>query len=96
MKKIICLMLSLAATSVLAGNDPACAGKDQDVCDALGVMLIAKGKLCKTMYSVKQLESINGGDRYRIVCQETLTSSKRVTYTLIFGPGNRSYEVRGG
>ncbi len=93
MKKIIVFALSLIATTALAGNDPACAGKSQDVCDGLGVMLIAKGKLCKTMYTVTPIASRDGGDTYRITCKETSTSDKRVTYILAFGPGNKSYTV---
>ena len=48
MKKLIVCALSLVATTALAGNDPACAGKNQDVCDGLGAMLLAKGKLFKS------------------------------------------------
>ena len=93
MKKLICFGLSLIATTALAANDPACVGKNQDVCDFLGMMLIARGKLCYKMISVTPLQSMSGGDRYRIVCQETSTSTARLTYTLDFGPGNKSYEV---
>ncbi len=93
MKKIIVFALSLIATTALAANDPACAGKSQDVCDGLGVMLIAKGKLYKVMYTVTPISSRNGGDTYRITCKETSTSDKQVTYVLAFGPGNKSYTV---
>lgn len=93
MKKLIILTLSMIATRALAANDPACAGKDQDVCDGLGVLLIAKGKPCKVMDSVTPIASRDGGDTYRIVCQETATSTSRVTYILAFGPGNKSYSV---
>ena len=93
MKNLVTLAVSLIASAAIAANDPACAGKNQDVCDGLGVMLLAKGKPCKTMYSVTPVSSRDGGDTYRIVCQETSATNKRVTYILAFGPGNRTYNV---
>lgn len=93
MKKLAVFLFVLLSTTAIAGNDPACAGKNQDVCDGLGALLLAKGKLCKTMYSVTPISSRDGGDTYKIVCKEASTSDKRVTYILAFGPGNRSYNV---
>lgn len=93
MKKLITFSLALVAPIAIAGNDPACVGKNQDVCDTLGTMLLAKGKFCKIMYTVVPVSTRDGGNTYRIECQETSTSDKRVTYVLAFGPGNQSYNV---
>ncbi|HIJ80009.1 MAG: hypothetical protein OEY01_16065 [Desulfobulbaceae bacterium] len=98
MNKITLVLLGLFFLFVpnlaLAGNDPACFGKNQDLCDGLGMMLLAKGKGCYRMYEVTPLSPNGGGDRYRIKCQITSTSSDKVSYFLEFGPGNSSYEVR--
>ena len=94
MKKYLIAFLIFFPIFVTAANDPACAGKDQDVCDMLGVMLIAKGKLCSKMLTVTPLAPRNGGDRYQITCKVSSSSATQATYLLEFGPGNRDYEVR--
>ena len=94
MKKFLVLLFLVFPLVTNAGDDPACAGKDQNVCDSMGMMLLAEGKPCAKMLQVTPLRQRNGGDRYRIVCQATSGSPKRAAYTLEFGPGNQSYDVR--
>jgi len=97
MKKIALALLSLLLlmpSIALAGNDPACYGKNQEACDGLGMMLLAKGKGCYKMYEVTPLAPNGGGDRYRIKCQVSSSSPEKVSYFLEFGHGNSSYEVR--
>ena len=94
MKRFIILWLLVFPLNANAGNDPACTGKDQNVCDSMGAMLLAKGKPCARMLQVAPLIPHDGGDRYRIVCQTASGSTKQAIYTLEFGPGNQSYSVR--
>jgi len=94
MKKLLILLVLIFPSVANAGNDPACAGKDQNACDTMGMMLLTKGKPCAKMLDVMPLGQRNGGDRYRIICQVTSESPKRAAYTLEFGPGNQSYNVR--
>ncbi len=94
MKYLIIVLILAVSTSVNAGDDPACAGRDQNACDAMGTMLLARGKPCAKMLQVTPLTPQSGGDRYRIVCQPTAKSTKKVSYMLEFGPGNQSYDVR--
>ena len=90
----VVVSLTLVPAHTIAADDPACAGKDPNVCDMLGFMINAKGKGCYRMLSVTPLASTTGGDRYRIVCRLNSTSNEQVTYTLEFGPDSQSYEVR--
>jgi hypothetical protein len=94
MKYFIIVLSLVLPAAVNAGNDPACAGRDQNVCDAMGTMLLARGKPCAKMIQVTPMTPLNGGDRYRIICQPTSKSKKNTTYVLEFGPGNQSYDVR--
>ena len=79
----------LSATFAQAGNDPACAGKGQEVCDTLGFMLNARGKGCYRMMSV----SPTGANGYRISCIVSSSSDRRATYTLQFSADQSSYTV---
>lgn len=79
----------LSATLAQAGNDPACAGEDQGICDMLGVMLNARGKGCYRMMSV----SPTGANGYRISCIVSSSSDRRATYTLQFSADQSSYTV---
>ena len=77
-----------------AREDPACKNKDQAVCDMLGNILAARQKLCERMLLVEAVESKSGGDSYKITCNPRSASYERVTYSLDFGPGNKSFELR--
>ena len=79
----------LSATFAQAGNDPACAGKGQEICDTLGLMLNARGKGCYRMMSV----SPTGANGYRIDCIVSSSSDRRTTYTLQFSADQSSYTV---
>ncbi len=72
-----------------AGNDPACVGGDQGICDMLGVMINARGKGCYSMLSVEP----TGNDGYRITCIVSSTDGCRVTYTLQFSADRTSYTL---
>ena len=87
-------ILVTLGSAAWAREDPACKGKDQAVCDMLGNILAAREKLCSSMLSVEMVESQNGGDSYKITCNPRSASYERVTYSLDFGPGNKSFEVR--
>lgn len=76
-------------TLVRAGNDPACAGKDQGICDTLGVMLNLRGKGCHRMMSV----SPTGANGYSIGCIVSSSSDRRTIYLLQFSPDQSSYIV---
>jgi hypothetical protein len=93
-KTISALRVSLAAlltsgTMAYAGNDPACLGKDQTVCDTLGAMINARGKGCYRMMSVSQV----GSNGYRINCVVSSASEARITYTLQFSNDQSSYTL---
>lgn len=79
----------LSASVAQAGNDPACTGEGQEVCDTLGFMLNARGKGCFRMMSV----SPTGVNGYRINCIVSSSSDRRVTYTLQFSADQSSYTV---
>lgn len=79
----------LSATLAQAGNDPACAGEGQEICDTLGFMLNARGKGCYRMMSV----SPTGANGYRINCVVSSSSDHRATYTLQFSADQSSYTV---
>ena len=86
--------LLTVSSAAWAREDPACKGKDQAVCDMLANILAAREKLCSSMLSVEAIESQSGGDSYRITCNPRSASFERVTYSLDFGPENKSFEVR--
>lgn len=86
-----CIVTALVFSTTLAsaGNDPACNGKDQNVCDTLGAMLNVRGKGCYQMVSVSPI----GANGYRITCVVSSSSSTRATYTLKFSSDQTSYTV---
>ena len=78
-----------AAQPAVAGNDPACAGSDQSVCDTLGAMINAKGRGCYRMLLVQP----TGSDGYGISCEVSSTDRSRVSYTLQFSADRTTYTL---
>ena len=86
---IVSALGTMGSFPAFAGNDPACVGEDQGICDSLGVMINARGRGCYRMLSVEP----TGRDGYRITCITSSTDSRRVTYTLQFSADRTSYTL---
>ena len=84
------VLMGSGTTAAFAGDDPACAGRDQGICDTLGLMLLQKGRGCHRMLSVTP----TGQNGYRITCIVSSTSNRKVAYVLQFSSDQSSYTVR--
>jgi hypothetical protein len=84
------LALTCACGSASARDHPACVGKDNDACDTFASLIVLKGKGCFRLMDVQSL----GNDAYRLTCELASYDRSRVTYTLRFADGRRSYTVR--
>lgn len=56
---------------------PACVGKDNNLCDAVKVMLVLKGKLCYRVMNIVPL----GNDNFDITCELASFDRSLVTYS---------------
>lgn len=90
MKRFVAALVLMSLLGpVKAADDPACRGKDSNVCDTLGTMINLKGKGCYRMMKVNP----NGSDSYRITCELASYDKSLVTYTLTFSDDRKSYVV---
>ena len=83
------LILALTGATAFAIEHPGCKGKDNKLCDTLGLLINAKGKGCFRLMTVVVL----GNDSYRLTCELASYDKSLVTYVLRFTNGNKSYTV---
>jgi hypothetical protein len=83
---VTCLFFAEAAYAI---DHPACAGKDNNLCDTLGALVNLKGKGCYRLLNVTPL----GKDAYRLTCELASYDRSSVTYTLRFIDGRKNYTV---
>ena len=86
---ILVVALGLGSGTAYATDDPACAGKDNNICDTLGMLLNLKGKGCYRLMKIQP----QGNDAYRLTCELASYDRSIVKYTLKFTNNRRSYVV---
>lgn len=85
------LIVTLLMVSVSwAIEHPGCAGKSNDTCDTLALMINMKGKLCYRVMNVQAL----GNDAYNLACEYASDDRTIRRYTIEFSSDRKSYTVR--
>jgi len=90
LRAFVLLIMLFPFASVEAIDHPACAGKDNRVCDSMALLIVQKGKGCYRLMNVQNL----GEDKWRLTCELASYDRSPITYTLTFTDGRRSYTVR--
>jgi hypothetical protein len=76
-------------TAAGARDHPGCAGKDNNLCDTVGLLINMKGKGCLRVMKVVPA----GDERFVITCELASYDRSLITYTLTFVNGRKSYTV---
>ena len=90
-RKIIGFVLAVGLGSGMAHatDHPACAGRDNNLCDTFGLLVNLKGKGCYRLMKIQP----QGNDTYRLTCELASYDRSHITYTLKFTNSGKSYVV---
>ncbi len=83
------LVLHPSYTEAQPTQHPGCAGKNNNICDTLGMMINMRSYGCFRVMDVEALTS----DRYHVTCELASYDRSEVTYDLRFQNNRRSYSV---